>query len=195
MARPRTFDVDTALNGATSVFREHGYEGTSAQMLVDAMGIGRQSLYDTFGDKWKLYLSVVRRYVIAEGSEHRAALRTGERAIDGIRAMLDRVVRGAKAPCLGVSSIAEFGCAHPERRIGGFAPLCSTASERHRPRATSLLLLILINWRLSSWRASRAFGSRLAVGLSRRISPVLAKWRFGQCAVFLPNNRTIVQLR
>ncbi|MBR1221503.1 helix-turn-helix transcriptional regulator [Bradyrhizobium sp. U87765 SZCCT0131] len=114
MARNRSFDVDTALDGAARVFREHGYEGTSAQMLVDAMGIGRQSLYDAFGDKWQLYLSVVRRYVIAEGSEHRAALLTGERAIDGIRAMLDRVVRGAKTPCLGVSSIAEFGCARPE---------------------------------------------------------------------------------
>lgn len=114
MARPRTFDVDTALDGATNVFREHGYEGTSAQMLVEAMGIGRQSLYDTFGDKWKLYLDVVRRYVIAEGSEHRAALRTGKRAIDGIRAMVERVVRKAKVPCLGVSSIAEFGCARPE---------------------------------------------------------------------------------
>ncbi|WP_428696819.1 TetR/AcrR family transcriptional regulator [Stappia sp.] len=114
MARPRTFDVDTALDGASRVFREHGFEGTSAQMLVDAMGIGRQSLYDTFGDKWQLYLDVVRRYAIAEAGEHRAALRTGQRAIDGIRAMLDRVVREAEVPCLGVNSIAEFGCSHPE---------------------------------------------------------------------------------
>ena len=55
MARPREFDADAALDGAIGVFREHGFEGASAEMLVNAMGIGRQSLYDTFGDKWQLY--------------------------------------------------------------------------------------------------------------------------------------------
>src|ERR1700720_4807906 len=33
MARPREFDTDAALDGAIAVFREHGFEGTSAQML------------------------------------------------------------------------------------------------------------------------------------------------------------------
>jgi TetR/AcrR family transcriptional repressor of nem operon len=61
MARPREFDTDAALDGAIGVFREHGFEGSSAQMLVDAMGIGRQSLYATFGDKWQLYRSAERR--------------------------------------------------------------------------------------------------------------------------------------
>jgi hypothetical protein len=40
MARPREFDTDAALDGAIGVFREHGFEGSSAQMLVDAMGSG-----------------------------------------------------------------------------------------------------------------------------------------------------------
>lgn len=61
MARTRQFDADTALDAAIDVFREHGFEGSSAQMLVAAMGIGRQSLYATFGDKWQLYCSAVRR--------------------------------------------------------------------------------------------------------------------------------------
>ncbi|WP_395337246.1 TetR/AcrR family transcriptional regulator [Novosphingobium sp. BL-8H] len=114
MARPRTFDVDAALDAAIAVFREHGYEGTSAQMLVSAMGIGRQSLYDTFGDKWQLYQQVLRRYVLAEGQAHRAALKTGPRAVDGIAAMVARVVREADVACLGVGSIAEFGCSNRE---------------------------------------------------------------------------------
>lgn len=114
MARPKAFDVDTALDAAIAVFREHGFEGTSAQMLVDAMGIGRQSLYDTFGDKWQLYQAALRRYAISEGQAHRAVLRSGARAIDGIRAMVERVVAAAGTPCLGVGSIAEFGCSRPE---------------------------------------------------------------------------------
>ena len=114
MARPKAFDEDAALAAAIGVFREHGYEGTSARMLVDAMGIGRQSLYDTFGDKWRLYLAALKRYSIGEQQAHRAALRSCDRAIDGLRAMVARVVRDARTACLGVGSIAEFGCSRPE---------------------------------------------------------------------------------
>ena len=114
MARPREFDADVALDSAIGVFREHGFEGTSAQMLVDAMGIGRQSLYNSFGDKWQLYRSAVRRYGEAERAAHIEALRSGSRAIDGIEAMLRRVVATAGQPCLGTSSICEFGTARPD---------------------------------------------------------------------------------
>ena len=96
------------------VFREHGFEGTSAEMLVRAMGIGRQSLYDTFGDKWQLYRSSLRRYVAAEAKAHGAALRSEPRAVDGIRAMLNRVIADAQEACLGVNSICEFGRTQPE---------------------------------------------------------------------------------
>jgi TetR/AcrR family transcriptional regulator, transcriptional repressor for nem operon len=114
MARLREFDTDAAIDGAIAVFREHGFEGTSAQMLVDAMRIGRQSLYAAFGDKWQLYCSAVRRYGMGECAGHFDALRSGTRAIDGINAMLRRVVRTADQPCLGVSSIYEFGAARPD---------------------------------------------------------------------------------
>jgi len=114
MARPKSFDTDQALDGAIGVFRQHGYEGTSAQMLVAAMGVGRQSLYDTFGDKWRLYAAAVRRYADGETRAHLAALRTGPRAIDGLKAMVGRVVAEAGLACLGVNSICEFGRTKPE---------------------------------------------------------------------------------
>ena len=114
MTRPREFDRDTALDSAIEVFREHGFEGTSAQMLVDAMKIGRQSLYDSFGDKWQLYRAAVRRYGEAECAAHLDALRGGRRAIDGIEAMLRRVVDTASQPCLGTGSICEFGTSRPD---------------------------------------------------------------------------------
>lgn len=114
MARPKAFDDDVALDAAIRVFREHGYEGTSAQMLVNAMGIGRQSLYNSFGDKAGLYRAALRRYALGETQAHGATLKTGNRAIDGIRAMVDRVVREAEMPCLGVGSIAELGTSRPD---------------------------------------------------------------------------------
>ena len=114
MARPREFDTDAALDGAIGVFREHGFEGSSAEMLVDAMGIGRQSLYATFGDKWQLYRSAVRRDGMGKCAAHFEALRSGVRAIDGIDAMLHRVVETADQPCLGTGSIYEFGASRPD---------------------------------------------------------------------------------
>src|SRR5687768_15613301 len=114
MGRPKAFEIDSALDAAIAIFREHGFEGTSAQMLVDGMGIGRQSLYDTFGDKWQLYLAAVRRYVAVEVQAHCTALNSGSRAIDGIRTMVERVAAEAQTPCLGVGSITEFGCSRRE---------------------------------------------------------------------------------
>jgi TetR/AcrR family transcriptional regulator, transcriptional repressor for nem operon len=114
VARPKEFSEEQALDAAIEVFREHGFEGTSAEMLVRALGIGRQSLYDTFGDKWQIYLASVHRYVGAETRAHALALRSGPRAVDGILAMIDRVVVDAAQSCLGVNSICEFGRGRPE---------------------------------------------------------------------------------
>lgn len=109
MARPREFDKDQVLDAAIGVFRQHGFAATSAGMLTAAMKIGRQSLYDTFGDKWQLYCAALQRYAATETAAHIAALRTGPTAIDGIHQMIGRVVQQARLPCLGVSSVSEFG--------------------------------------------------------------------------------------
>src|SRR5260370_30623401 len=113
MARPKAFIEEQALDAAINVFREHGFEGTSAEMLVRALRIGRQSLYDTFGDKWQIYLSSVRRYVGAETRAHVLALRSRPHAIDGIRAMIDHVVADPAQTCLGLNSICQLGPGRP----------------------------------------------------------------------------------
>lgn len=60
--RPRTFDVDKALDRAMKVFWRKGYEGTSLPDLTLAMGINRPSLYAAFGNKESLYRKVLDRY-------------------------------------------------------------------------------------------------------------------------------------
>ena len=62
MARPKEFDRDQALQKAMEVFWSRGYAAASIQELVERMGINRQSLYDTFGDKHALYLQALDRY-------------------------------------------------------------------------------------------------------------------------------------
>ncbi len=62
MARKKEFDQEEALAKAMMTFWRYGYEGTSMQNLVEAMGINRGSLYDTFGDKRSLFLAAISHY-------------------------------------------------------------------------------------------------------------------------------------
>lgn len=62
MARPRAFEREQVVEMALAVFWRQGYQATSVQDLVEATGLNRGSLYDTFGDKHGLFLEVVEYY-------------------------------------------------------------------------------------------------------------------------------------
>jgi AcrR family transcriptional regulator len=134
MARAKEFDRDAALSEAIRVFAEHGFEGTSTEELVRAMGIGRQSLYDTFGDKRQLYVAALEQYTSDSISEQFQDLKSKRSAIKGIEALLRGAVeRAASMPspsCLGVAAICEFGRSDPE---------ISTVSDAAGHRVRSLL--------------------------------------------------------
>ena len=112
MARTKEFDRDATLQQAIEVFSQHGYEGTSTPVLLEAMGISRQSLYDTYGDKWRLYLESLQRYVSDSVGGHLLALESGG-GLAAIEAFLVRAVDQASAAaapaCLGVGAVCEFG--------------------------------------------------------------------------------------
>ncbi|WP_330283542.1 TetR/AcrR family transcriptional regulator [Streptomyces sp. NBC_00588] len=62
MARTKEFDPDAALQAALELFWQRGYEATSMSDLVERLGIGRASIYATFGNKHELYLKALERY-------------------------------------------------------------------------------------------------------------------------------------
>ena len=62
MARPKMFDRTERLDKAMELFWSRGYEATSIHDLLVHLGINRQSLYDTFGDKHTLFLETLKRY-------------------------------------------------------------------------------------------------------------------------------------
>jgi TetR/AcrR family transcriptional regulator, transcriptional repressor for nem operon len=90
MVRPRDFDADVVLRQVADAFSAHGYEGTSMAVLCEATGLGKQSLYNSFGDKEALYCQAVdasaarfgERLVTLEQAE------TGRRSIDMFFAVL-----------------------------------------------------------------------------------------------------------
>jgi TetR/AcrR family transcriptional regulator, transcriptional repressor for nem operon len=59
MGRERNFSEAQVIDQAANVFSTHGYNGTSVNMLAQATGLGKQSLYNSFGDKQTLYLQAV----------------------------------------------------------------------------------------------------------------------------------------
>ena len=62
MARFKEFETTRALRIAMEVFWRHGYENTSLELLMSEMGVAKQSLYDTFGDKRSLYFKAMALY-------------------------------------------------------------------------------------------------------------------------------------
>jgi AcrR family transcriptional regulator len=120
MARPREFDRDTALQRAIETFASHGFEGTTTPMLLDAMKIGRQSLYDTFGDKRSLYLEALRRYAEESTGATLSAMFASDAVLIGIeRALLgfvEEAVSGTDTACLGIHAVTEFGTSEPDVR-------------------------------------------------------------------------------
>lgn len=68
MPRIKEFRPEAALDAAVQLFWRRGYGATSMRDLLDGMGIGRGSFYDTFGDKHTLFLAALDRFEHARTS-------------------------------------------------------------------------------------------------------------------------------
>ena len=62
MSRKKQFVIDEVKKKAMVAFWGQGYNATSLQDLVECMGVNRASLYDTFGDKYSLFLDSLYTY-------------------------------------------------------------------------------------------------------------------------------------
>jgi len=88
MARTKEFDAERALASAMDVFWRLGYENTSLETLLREMGIAKQSLYDTFGDKRALYLKAMAFYRQRTNSALRELLASAPSAKEGFTRIL-----------------------------------------------------------------------------------------------------------
>lgn len=110
--RPKTFDRDQALDQALEVFWEKGYAATAIDDLTAAMAIGRQSLYDTFGDKHTLYLEALRRYTEMRLSHTRQIFEAEDSPLANLRtffALWREEALGGTCGCMMVNSSTEVG--------------------------------------------------------------------------------------
>jgi TetR/AcrR family transcriptional regulator, transcriptional repressor for nem operon len=84
MPRERRFSEAEVLERLTDVFSRHGYASTSLALLQEATGLGKQSLYNTFGDKQAMYLQAIDCAVQRAAGTVAAvqSAKTGRAAID-----------------------------------------------------------------------------------------------------------------
>jgi TetR/AcrR family transcriptional repressor of nem operon len=98
------------------VFWAKGFAATSTKELLVAIGIGRQSLYNAFGDKQTLYLEALESYQRASAAGHLRRLNDSTSSLVGVRALLLGLIaedeRRAMG-CIGVGAVSEFGTADP----------------------------------------------------------------------------------
>ncbi|MGW6707346.1 TetR/AcrR family transcriptional regulator [Streptomyces sp. NPDC054956] len=119
MARTKEFDPEAALQAAMELFWQRGYEATSMADLVERLGIGRASIYATFGNKHELYLKALDRY-----NENRDPVLLGELsrpgpALPAVRAVVRRFAIEASSDgqrltgCFVTNTAAELGACDP----------------------------------------------------------------------------------
>ena len=122
----KKFDREEVLEKAMEVFWEDGYEAAGLSKLLSAMGIGRQSMYDTFGDKRALFLEALSHYVGTVLAPIRSRLTADGPPLENVYAVMEMWREIATEPehrgCLVGNAFAEFGRSDPEvaQRLGTY---------------------------------------------------------------------------
>jgi AcrR family transcriptional regulator len=113
MARPKEFDRDKALRKAIRLFSQQGFAATSTDELMRVMDVGRQSMYDTFGDKRALFLRALELYVTESVQSIGVELDRNGSALSAVRNALvtfaERKDMSSSEGCMGLNAIGEFG--------------------------------------------------------------------------------------
>lgn len=117
MARPREFDEERVLDAVMETFWRNGYEGTSAQDLVDATGLGRGSLYAAYANKDGLFEQALRRYH-KRAQAHVDKLGQKGSPVGRLRALMTDIVDAdltarQKRGCLATNSAVEMAGRDP----------------------------------------------------------------------------------
>src|SRR5438045_6393478 len=125
--RPRSFDVEAAVERAMGVFWSRGYHATALPDLLRATKLSRGSLYAAFGHKHSLFLRALDRYIADALTRMDIELDPRREPVDGLRAYLagyvDRTSGAhARRGCLLVATAMELAGQDAEagRRIGSF---------------------------------------------------------------------------
>ena len=118
MGRKKNYNRDMLIDKAMEIFRDHGFAGTSTQMLVEELGINRFSLYAEFENKQKLFDATLERYDQKVVERNFGPLEAPDAGIEEIRSLLEFFASAINGPtagrgCLLCNTAVEFGPEYP----------------------------------------------------------------------------------
>jgi len=114
MGRKKSYDRTVVLEKAMELFRDHGFAGTSTQMLVERLGVNRFSLYAEFENKQALFDAALERYDEEVVERNFGPLEAPGAGIAEVRALLKFFGSAGEGPasgrgCLLCNTAVEFG--------------------------------------------------------------------------------------
>ena len=114
MGRKKSYDREKLVGKAMEIFRDHGFAGTSAEMLVERLGVNRYSLYAEFGSKQGLFDAALQRYDEEVVERNFGPLEAPGAGIGEVRALLEFFGTAGRSPawgrgCLLCNTAVEFG--------------------------------------------------------------------------------------
>ena len=113
----KQFDQNIALKNALDVFWAKGFEATSMQDLVSAMGVNRASMYQTYGNKGELFIAALDQYVNASLAMIKEALEVSGSPIGNIynlfKHLLIHSAENNMSGCLMGNTAVELGPHNP----------------------------------------------------------------------------------
>lgn len=93
--RNKEFDEGSALADATEVFWVKGYESASTEDLLQAMGINKGSMYNTFGNKRELFRQVFDEFSKKSAARIKATFEKHKDPVDAVKEIYRDVTRPA----------------------------------------------------------------------------------------------------
>ncbi|WP_299274556.1 TetR/AcrR family transcriptional regulator [uncultured Psychroserpens sp.] len=84
MPKTETFNKDLVISQAIEVFHDKGYNATSMQDLVEATGLNRSSIYNSFGCKLSLFMECLNAYQLKYHKKSNTVLLDAKNSIDAI---------------------------------------------------------------------------------------------------------------
>ncbi len=137
--REREFNPDQALERAVSVFWDKGYFDTSMDDLVNAMGVARYGVYNTWGSKRELFIAALQKFGEINEKKYHAMLHRDDASLPEIRQFFEAVKNipvEASRGCMACNTATEVA-PHDEE----IAQACRQVFER----LTSSLKKALLN--------------------------------------------------
>ncbi len=165
MARTKSFDQAEVLKKIQKLFWDKGFNGTSVDDLVNATGLSRSSLYDTFGDKEDLFHASLSLYRNENTSQMIAMIEQSTDIKKTVADMFDYILddsrRDNRIGCMMVNTAIEL--APHQKKISKMvdenmmaikqaltkairaAQSKGDVPKHHSPEALSTTILTLIN--------------------------------------------------